>query len=199
MQNVSFKGYTNILSAFKVPVGHFEISYIAAKLDDTSEPDLTKLRELRKLQGYPDNLPNDDVLTCIHISDGKSEAIYFGDKQMCWGDNLKDVYEHYVPEFMSENEYKRLEKAHLKAYTLLASITKRMSFEKFDKEDENIKKVISALNNNLLRLKAKAYQLFDQKDAFELVSVGCLKTFKFQPIANKFNKKIAMTMAEFFK
>ena len=199
MQNVSFKGYSNIISAFKVPVGVLKTSYIAMKLDDTDEPDLTKLREIRKIQGYPDNLPNEDILTVIHISDERNEALYFGGKLMFWGEHLNEICDKYVPEFMSEPRYKKLEKVHMKAYTLLASLTKRMTVDKFENEDSDIKRVISVLNQNLSNLKHKAYYIFDDRDAFELTSVGCLKTFKFQPIAKKFNKKIASTMAAFFK
>lgn len=200
MNNVSFKGYTNVISARNVQLGDKLINYIAMKLDDNGEKDLTKLREIRKLQGCPDNLPNNDILTFIHVDDTYAESIYFSDKGMCWGEHLKVVEEEFVPKFLSKATYKRIETAHLKAYTLLASLTRRMANDKFENEDTDIKRVIQTTFTNLKNIKKRAsYRVFSDQEAFELTSVGCLKQTKFQPLAEIFNNKIARTMKAFFK
>ena len=199
MLNVSFKGYTNIISAEKVQVDGMITSYLAMKLDDEGENDLTKLRELREMQGYPPNLRNDDILTLTHVQYNNSEDIFLSEKQMCWGEQLRTIKEDLVPDYVPKSYYDKIEAAHLKAYTLLANLTKRMSFDKFENEDINIKRVIETVNLNLLQLHSRHHRLFNMKEAFELTSVGCLKYFKFQPLAAKFNRKITETMTAFFR
>lgn len=200
MHNISFKGYTNIVSAQNIPWGNSKVSYIAAKLDDNGEKDLTQFREIRKLQGYPEGLQNDDIVTIIHVADPRSETFYYSSKPMCWGEQLKIVEKEYIPQLLSKIQFKHLEKAHLKAYTLLASLTKRMYDDKFENEDSDIKRVIQTLYNNFCSIRERAtYPLFSDSEAFELTSVGCLKKTKFQPLARIFNKKIAQTMTEYFR
>lgn len=199
MININFKGYSNVISVEKVPLGNIETSYLAFKLDDNGEKDLSKLREIRKLQRYPENYKNDDILTLIYVTDYKTDEIYFSENRMCWGEQLNIVRDEYVPQFINSEEYERIESAHIKAYSLLASLTKRMKYDKFENEDSNIKRVIETIYRNLQLIGGKNYRIFGQKAAFELTSLGCLKQFKFQSLASKFNKKIAQTMIEFFK
>ena len=199
MHNISFKGYSNIVSAQKVNIGPLETSYIAFKLDDNGEKDLSKLREIRKLQKYPANYKNDDILTLIHVTDKKYEDLYFSENLMCWGEQLKVVKDAYVPHPVKKEEFKIIEQAHLKAYTLLASLTKRMAQDKFENEDADIKRVIQTLYKNLQIIGRKDLRVFDRDEAFELTSVGCLKISKYQSLAAKFNKKIASTMIAYFR
>ena len=199
MNNISFKGYSNIVSAQKVNIGALETSYIAFKLDDNGEKDLSKLREIRKLQKYPPDYKNDDILTLIHVTDKKYEELYFSENLMCWGEQLKVLKDEYVPQHFKNVEFKKIEQAHLKAYTLLASLTKRMAQDKFENEDVDIKRVIQTLYKNLQVIGSKDFRIFDKEEAFELTSVGCLKISKFQSLAAKFNKKIASTMIAYFR
>jgi hypothetical protein len=199
MNNINFKGYSNIVSADGIPTGNFRISYLAMKLDDEGEKDLTKLKQIRKLQGYPAGIKNEDIITFTHFTNGKIEDIYFNEKPMCWGEQLKIVQEEYIPKFISQDKYKELESAHLKAYTLLASLTKRLSFDKFENEDSDIGRVIQTLHKNLISMKKGNIPLFDYKSAFNITGIGCLKQYKYQPLAEKFNKMIMSTMSNFFR
>ena len=199
MHNISFKGYSNIVSAQKINIGALETSYIALKLDDNGEKDLSKLREIRKLQKYPANYKNDDILTLIHVTDKKYEELYFSENLMCWGEQLKVLKDEYVPQFVKKEEFKKIEQAHMKAYTLLAGLTKRMSQDKFENEDGDIKRVIQTLYRNLQLIGSKDLRIFNKAEAFELTSAGCLKLSKFQSLAAKFNKKIASTMTAYFR
>ena len=199
MYNISFKGYSNIVSLHKANIGGLETSYIALKLDDNGEKDLSKLREIRKLQNYPANYPYDNILTLVHVTDGRYEDLYFSENHICLGEQLKVVKDEYVPKFVKNDEFKKIEEAHLKAYTLLASLTKRMSFDKFENEDMDIKKVIQVLFRNLQLIGRNDFCIFNRDEAFELTSAGCLKMSKFQTLASKFNKKIVETMTAYFK
>lgn len=199
INNISFKGYTNIISANRLYLGGHETSFIALKLDDVGEKDLSKYKQIRHLQGFPEGLNNEDILTFFYLTDGRTEDLYFGNKSMCWGDQLSTARDKFIPKLMSKEKYKKMEDLHLKAYTLLASLTKRLANDNFEKENKDITRVIKTLYDNLQRLKKGDYLIFDQKAAYELTSVGCLKRTKYQPLAQAFNQKIAKTMAQFFK
>lgn len=201
MNNVSFKGYSNIISAHNLPAEGFYTTYIAMKLDDEGgHDDLSTYKNLRKLAGYPEGLKDEDILTFTYVTDKKiSEDFFFGEKSFCTGEQLEYAREKLVPNILSKKKYSNFEIVHLKIYTFLADLTKRLSNEKFEKEDENMKRVIQVLFSNLQKINKLGFRLFDGKEAFEFTSVGCLKHFKFQKIAWKFNRKIAETMTEFFR
>ena len=200
MNNISFKGFSNIISAYNVSTGGLNTSYIAMKLDDKGgSNDLAKYKQLRKELHYSQGLPNEDVLTLIHVTDGATEDLFIADRGLCLGEQLLYARDKFVPRIFSLKKYKEMEALHLKIYTFLADITKRLSNEKFENEDENIKGVINAIFTNLQKISKVGYALFDQSEAFELTSVGALKQDKFQKTARRFNKKIAETMTEFFR
>ena len=201
MNNINFKGYTNIISAHNIPTNGIYTTYLAMKLDDEGgHNDLSTYKNLRKLAGYPDGLKNEDILTFIYATDNNtSENFYFGEKGFCTGEQLEFAQKKLMPNILSKEKYSDFEKTHLKIYTFLADLTKRLSNEKFENEDENIKRVIKVLFSNLQKIAKGNFLLFDYKEAFELTVIGCLKQFKFQKIACKFNKKIIETMTEFFR
>ena len=199
INNINFKGYSNIISANRVYLSGLETSYIAMKLDDIGENDLSKYKQIRSLQGYPEGLKNEDILTFFHMTDGRNENLYFGNKAMCWGDQLLTIRDEYIPKFVSKGKYKNIEDLHLKIYTFLANITKRLANDKFENEDNDMKRVVETVYNNLKNLKIGNYLIYEPTEAFELTSVGCLKKSKFQPLARAFNKKIVETMTHFFR
>lgn len=201
INNVNFKGYTNVISAYNIPTNGFYTTYIAMKLDDEDgHNDLSTYKNLRKLAGYTDRLKNDDILTLTYVTDNKfNENFFIGEKGFCTGEQLEFAREKLVPNVLSKEKYLELEKIHLKIYTFLADLTKRMANGNFENEDENLKRVIKVLYSNLQNVTKGNFLLFDFKDAFELTAIGCLKQFKFNKIARKFNRKIAETMTEFFR
>ena len=202
MNNISFKGYSNIVAAKNVKVGNLYTSYIGVKLDDNDEyKDLSSLKKIHELQGVQGSFNNNDILTLTHIADenSKYEYMYLGSKSVWWGEQLKIIKDEYVPEYISQKSYKKIEEIHLKVYTLLASLTKRMSFDKFENEDENYKRVLECLNINLKNMRIGEFLLFNQNEAFELLSIGCLKHTKFQNVAKGFNKVLSLSMTNFFK
>jgi len=200
IEKISFKGYSNIISAGDVLLGGTKTTYLAMKLDDKNEyKDLTKYKEIRNLLGYSKGLENEDILTLVHVTDGITEDIFLGDRGICTGEQLLYAREKFIPSFFNRKTYRDIVTKHIKIYTFLASLTKRLSNEKFENEDENIKKVIGTIFANMQKLNKLGYCFFDKKEAFELTSVGALKQDKFQKTAKRFNKKIAETMTEFFR
>ena len=199
MNNINFRGYSNILSVKNIKIGDLYTSYIGMKLDDNNGyKDLSELKKLHELQGHKERFNNDDILTITYTASESSEDLFFCEKSMCWGEQLKIIKDEYIPKFITRDKYKQLENIHLKAYTLLASLTKRMSYDKFENEDQNITRVIDALNKNLRILRKGEFILFDKNETFELLCAGCLKHFKFQSVAKDLNKIISRSMTNFF-
>ena len=199
MDKISFKGYSNIISAYKVPIGGYTTSYLAMKLDDEGKKDLTKFKELRKELGYPEGLANEDVLMITHLTDGLTEDIYIGEKGICTGEQLLYTREKFVPRFFNQKKFKEIENIHLKIYTFLADLTKRLSYEKFENENSNVKEVIKTVYKNLQNINKVGFLFFDQREAFNLTSIGALKQDSFQKMARSLNRKIVETMTEFFR
>ena len=200
MNKVSFKGYSNILSVCNIPVNGFKTTYITMKLDDEGEEkDLTKYKQIRAELGYPKELKNEEILTLTYVTDGTTENFYIGEKGISLGDQLIYIRENFVPRFLSNQEYNKMEALHLKIYTFLANLTKRLSNENFENEDNNIKNVIQDIFNNLTKIRKGIFPIFDSQDAFKLTLIGTLKQDKFQKTAWKLNRKIVETMTEFFR
>ena len=200
MNNIGFKGYTNIISLHNVSANGFYTTYFAMKLDNEGgHDDLSKYKNIRKSMGYPEGLVNEDILTFTYIRDNFSEDFFLGEKGICTGEQLEFAREKFVPSLFSKEKFADMEKTHMKIYTFLADLTKRMINSNFENEDENIKRVVKTLFLNLQKMHRGGFLLFDKKDASELTFIGCLKQFKYQKIAWKFNRKIAETMREYFR
>ena len=194
--NVSFKGYKNVYCAFDVPIKDSKnVTYISMQLNDEGVSDLSEYRKLKKMQGDILNQKYGDVLTLTYIVDNKEKKdhLYFDNKEMYWGDELKLLQDKYVPKLMTNEKYKQEEALHMKAYTLLATLTKRLSKEAFNNEDGERVKVFEKMYNTLYGI------IKNQQDAYNLTEIGCLKKVKFQDVALGFNNGITKTMAHFFR
>lgn len=194
--NVSFKGYKNVFCAFDVPLSNSKyVTFISMQLnDDKTGNDLSQYHEIRELQGDVFQSESDDILTLTYINDKnlKREHLYFNSRNMYWGDELRQLEEKFVPKLMSHEKYKQEENLHMKAYTLLASLTKRMSYVPFCSEDHGKIDVFKSVYNNM-------YALFkNQNEAFKLLEESAYKRVKFQHLAFAFNKCISITMQHFF-
>ena len=198
--NISFNGYKNIIATAntKMP-NNKSVTYIAMQLDDEGQHDLSEYKKLRRMQGFIENSKDDDLLLLTYIRDVKqnTEDIYLGTKNMFLGDELRYIEANYVPKMISYENYEKEKALHMKAYTLLASLTKRIVDEQFNHQ-EGISKVIEYINNTLNHLQKNNIPIFNAEQSFRLVEYGCLGCFKFQDIAKGFNKGIAYTMSKYF-
>lgn len=196
VQNLSgtnFKGYSNIISLINAPIDDKSISYLAMKLDNDGERDLDKYIEIQKMKNQY-NGSSDDILTFAYSYNKRNglDMFYFQGKPIFWGNELLYLEENFVPRALSHKDYKKIETIHMKMYTLLASITKRMMYDKFNNEDRNFKFVIQKVFDNLVNVTK------DEQSAFDLLRAGCMKINKFQSVASGFNKAIVQTMGHFF-
>ena len=193
--NLNFYGFSNIVALTRSQVGDKYISYISAKLDNIGEPDLERYQKIREQQGLLANKETDNIATFVYICDKSKnkETLYFQEKPIFWGDELKTLGEKYVPKLMSEENYKKEENIHMKVYTLLASLTRRISNMKFNNEDAGLKNVLERLYKTLNHITS------DQRETMELLKCGCLKLDPFQDLASDFNRAVVHTMKQFFK
>ena len=218
MNNISFKGFNNILCAQDISlVGQNtsfpskKVSYIAMRLNNEKDMeipneqlfnfnDLDNYTKLREMQGYRTDIV-DDTIILAHVIDNvnKSDNLYLGTKDMYFGEELLQLEQKYVPKVMSYSDYKRENAIHMKAYTLLASITKRMMNRNCDINNSEITKVMNKIIMSFGNIEKNKKQLFSQAEVFKLLQIGSLKTFNFRKVASFFNKGIVHTMGQFFK
>ena len=195
--NISFQGYNNVMYAFDS--NNSNDKYVASmSLQLNNEDGFNDLLEYKKLREMNDSIANptrDDILTLTYIIDKKQnkEQLFLNSKEMYWGDELRALGEKFVPKLLSQVNYKREEAVHMKAYTLIASLTKRLAYAQFDNENGDKGMVIQGMFNSL-------YKLFqNQHDAFRLTELACSKKYKFQGFAEGLNKGIVRTMNLFFR
>ena len=197
LNNISFRGYNNILCAFDSTDSNAKyVASMSMQLnDEDGVSDLTEYKKLKYMQSSVANPSNDDVLTITYVIDKtkNTEHIYLNTKEMYFGDELRYIGEKYVPKIMSQENYKLEETLHMKAYTLLASLTRRLMYAPFNKENENLSSVIISMYNTLSRV------FNDEKSAFRITELAGLKKYKFQDFAEGLNKRIDRTMKLFFR
>ena len=127
-QNLHFKGYSNTISGQVVINGRHRLSYITTKLNDVGEKDLKKFKELKeKYPIFDNNLsPDSDSFTVISVESPYLSQITIQNKYLLSDKELTNALNNKIGG-------KDLEEFILKAYTFVASLTKRMA------KDENYK------------------------------------------------------------
>ena len=110
------------------------------------------------------------------------------------GRELKALYEQYADLDGYKDVYKNEEAAALKAYTLIASITRRMMENSLCLMDGGITKVFQSaldiltpmLNNN-------------KNQAFKVLQKSLMDNTPLEHVAESFNNYVAKNMKQFFK
>ena len=186
---ITFKGYNNIITNnIKFDNQGSRLAFISMQLNDEGAKDLTEFRTINEMS----LIKNDsDVLTMMYSKLGPMpERLFFNDKSLYLGNELADLHEECGDTY----NYKREEKASLKAYTLMASLTKRMMKDATFKVDESFSKVYSELlmffSESLARNPMQVNEMLQQ-----CVNFG-------EPLKNTasfFNNFINMNMKKFFK
>ena len=191
--NPNFTGYTNVFaSELNTTIGKY--SLLSMKLDDIGTKDLTAYKELKKMQLLPQEIVNKDTLTLLLTKVGdKIKILFFNDMRTASGKNLKS-FERAAKTAQEIKNYKLEEKIHMKAYTFLAKLTRRLMNENHEiKRDVDFYKVLNSSQANIASL------FKDQKFAndFMILSIEDGQT-PFQIVAKKINDKITNTMNAFF-
>lgn len=187
----NFKGYKNIISN-DICGTNARLLFISAQLNDENEADLLNYKNIKKGMLLPKKDIDNDVINIIYAHKyGGRPQMFLDDKILYWGKELKQL-QNMVPKIMPESEYKNIETAHMRAYTLMASLSKRMMNDNFSHQDREFKKSINQF--------MKIFTLFtrDNDAAFQLLDLSLRKQEPFQKVARLINETIVKTMSHFF-
>ncbi len=174
--NISFRGYKNpIVEKFSYGDGT-GIAYVAVQLTDEGSPDLTKWKQLQKEMGIDDV---QDTIMLMHNRTHRADYLYLDDKSMFFGDELRNL-----------NSPKE-EKLAVKAYTLLASITRQMAnSDTFIKDTDYVKvfqkivKTLAEVSNQMVATKIAPHAVLNRN---------------FKEVGAFFNRGIAAIMRQYLK
>ena len=191
----SFKGFKNII-ANKISSSYNDngIAYVSMQLNDEGTNDLTQYKALKTMLELPQEDIDCDVITFTHMKrEGKSSLLIMNNQNLLLGEELRFIRENPSKFKLTPSEYKKEEKICLRAYTFLASLTKRMMNTNLSSTDSEMGKVIKETHKTFTII------LRNPHTAFELINNGLLSLVHFQEIAADLNKTIAKTMHIFLK
>ena len=188
----TFKGYSNIISD-DIKADGMRLAYITMKLDDKGQSDLTELRKVREIMGITGKELEDDTLMFSYTRSPKNSTLYFDGIPILYGEELKMAQQMRDRGIKLNFNYDRQEKMHLKLYTLLASLTKRMMNDNLITNDGGMVDVFKKMNKIIMSTTGS------QQYTYELINHGIFTKIPFQQTAAWFHKGIVKTMGNFFK
>lgn len=188
--NLNFKGYKNFLGCdIQLPAINSSLTSINLQLDNNGTRDLDAYRELRRLMGYEGDTLNNDVIHCMYSEIPSGKFFFVNGKSLYDANELKNL-----SRYSERNDFIKEEKAHLKAYTLLASLTRRIMNNELIPSDGEMYKVIENSFNMFKEMFGN-----DPKMGSGLVHICTLKQQKPDKIAIKINHVIDKAMRNYFK
>ena len=186
----SFNGYKNVLSYDAKPTdGCSRECFFALELNDSDGyNDLEYYKSLLDISPeiQKSNSPTPPVLSCLCHIGGKKDYFYLNSFYLYNLDDFK-----VSEKTLGEIPYKRYETFMLRAYTLLASLTKRMSHIDLCEKDKGFMNVIN------FSCKTIADLIGNQKMAQKVVMDYCMANQKFNFMAYDINKRIQRTMTKY--
>lgn len=179
--NLSFKGYNNIISYSTSPNVDDHFAYMAMQLNNEGEKDLEKWQDFQR-KFAPNQEPSDYLYMHSVSLGGKNHFIIDDISIDMYNYNTNECVK-YAPE---------LEKTLLKIQKFLASLTRRIYVDEFPPEDRFIYK-------NLAQTLEKLSIYVNGKDAAEtLATAGATKQVKHRVTAKLINRSIDKNMKKFF-
>ena len=188
--NIRFSGYSNIIANSIKGSNNASIDFIAMKLDDNGEKDLTRFREIKKMMDLSPETIEKDVLTytnCIHNHIG--EVGIFSKNMLNCGEGLLIAQQELKPQ-----EYKELERFTLKAYTFVANLTKRIMHDTMLGNIDT-----SHMGDVYQEALTRVSTLFaDRGDAIDFISSCSTDRRKIKLTSETINKKIKKSLSVLF-
>ena len=185
--NKSFYGYKNVIHN-DIETDSFKFMFLSMQLDDNGAKDLTEFRKIRTLEKKS---ADTDVLNVIYSKIKYKPAFFFFDgRAMYSGEELKQLSEQYS----YSNVYKQEERATLKAYTLIANITKRMMHNALTEMNGNIGKVMQSAMESFMNIVSS-----NPASIFNMLHGSILENKQLDKTAAQINKLIVQNMDVFFK
>ena len=132
----NFKGYKNLIT-FDQESKDNRLALFAVQLDNNGTKDLENYKQLTKFDKCFDS-KMDDTLLCIYSENPNHRAMYLNNDILLSGNELKEASKK-----LSKKQFPQIESGYLKAYTQLASLTKRiMTDNNSTIKDEGMQKVM---------------------------------------------------------
>lgn len=149
IQKINFNGYKNLLYE-DIRGENCSVSFFATQLNDQGEKDLTTLKETINMSHFKnEHIPNRNVLSMIVVDlpQEPQPNIFFNGEILNSGKELKNLKIDclYHGGLAANNRFKKEENFALKAYTLLAKITRNMSEQSMTSKDTGMFQVMQNL------------------------------------------------------
>lgn len=188
----SFYGCRNIISD-DIRTHDRMVTFISAQLNDEEKADLAEYKKLKTMLELPTERVNNDSISMIYTHiEGQNPNLFIDNQVLFWGGELRWLKENR-PKAMSLQEYQNIEATHMKAYTLLASITKRIMYGNLPPSDSGINNVIKSFMSVMNRFA-------NSKEAsFEILQHSFMSKMPPEYIAENFNNLIVKTMNKFLR
>lgn len=208
----SFKGYSNLVTNCHKNEDGGIFTYLSMQLNDNGKSDLSEFKKLKEFNNNSDvvmfsftrykngymgdfiindiPLPNSDHLEYVKdiANQSNRNSNYFIDI-----DTLDEYRNIFKDSNLTTDEFKKNEKTIMKAYTLFASLTKRISNDNSLVKNENFKKVFLKTLDYLTNI------VQSESDAMISLSDATLNKTPIQKVAGFLNSQISKNMMKYFK
>lgn len=197
--NKNFKGYTNVYGSNMYITDGSRFNFISMQLNNDKKEDLKEYINIRRMMNVPKEEADIPLLTFSNFFDSlnekkpKKECLYLNDKYIYSGEELAQRQTNdgkTIPSYL----YKQEEKIHLRLYTFLADLTKRIMQDSYFERNE----LINALRLHNFMSFARFVPNIELPLKLEHVAFEN-NVVPYQKVAEGLNEKIASTMKDFFR
>lgn len=188
--NLNFKGYKNFLGFDSSSPNGSRASYFTLQLNDEGNKDLSEFREILKLMGRKDKELENDVINYVYVQAQDGSGCMFLNKYPLYDTTELKKLACKMP----KSEYIKEERCTIKAYTLLANLTKRMMHNDLITHDAGMNKVITTTMECLGNIFNN-----DSAQAFHVIQMSCANPPKANKLGTYINTTIHKEMVKFFK
>ncbi len=139
VNNVSpgFKGYKNFL-ANSFSTNNDRLLMFSAQLDNNQTPDLAEYQKILSMdKRFSKGILHDDVLSCFFMASPTNLRFCLNLRPLLFGSELS-----FIAQNIPKEQYRPVEKLHLKAFTLLARFTRQIQNKNSFSHDKDMSKVV---------------------------------------------------------
>ncbi len=188
INKTNFNGYKNVIhNDFSFPEGRFMFMSVQLNNEDGIE-DLKALNTIQRIQGMEQ--PSDVMNIFYSKKPAQKNFFFFNGKPLFLGYELRSLWEHRD---QIEN-YKTEENAALKAYTLIASLTRRMMYNGLSQKDRSYPKVVQSAMETYMKIFTT-----NPASIFNLIQHSIIENKSVERTAEAFNRLVDRNMKIFFK
>ena len=179
----NFKGYKNLITFDQEAKGN-RLALFAVQLDNNGTKDLDNYKQLAKFDNCFDS-KIDDTLLCLYSETPNHRTLYLNNDLLLNSNELKEVSQKLPPKMFSQ-----IEAGYLKAYTQLASLTKRImtdnnstiNYKNIKKVMQNAHKILTSFcdghSNIAFQILQNAFYNVSPQKSTSIINAGISKLLK---------------------